>query len=196
MRLRPVARSRTPGAGADRGLAAAGIGALTYGAQDDRLVVAVGLGVGGIVVALPALRKLLPVGTMTAAFGLSAVIACRTLATAAFLGVDSFVPLAAHEIAAQALLQGFLIVGGAISWTSGQLWRSRHPRFLDGLGGAQRISVAGARRVDHVADRVRGAGRCGRRSSRGASAGWAWACCSIPTSLAAMSYARGGQEES
>ena len=109
-------------------LAAVGVGALTYGAQEDRWSVAVVLCVAGVLVALPALRKLLPAGTMTAAVGLSAVIACRMLATAAFLGVDSFVPLAAHEIhGASALLQGFLIVGGAISWTGGQLWRSRHP---------------------------------------------------------------------
>src|SRR4051794_19500182 len=118
------ARTRVPTAA----LAALGIGALTYGAADDRLVLALVLCIGGAVVAVPALHKLLPTGTMVAAVGLPAVILCRSLATAAFLGVDSFVPLAAHEIhGTSALLQGFLIVGGAISWTGGQLWRTRHP---------------------------------------------------------------------
>ena len=77
---------------------------------------------------MPALRRLLPPGTGSARAGLAAVIACRTLATAAFLGVDSFVPLAAHEVhGTTALVQGFVIVGGAISWTVGQAWRTRHP---------------------------------------------------------------------
>jgi MFS family permease len=175
-------------------LAAIGVGALTYGAQEDRWSVAVVLCGAGVLVALPALRKLLPAGTMTAAVGLSAVIACRMLATAAFLGVDSFVPLAAHEIhGASALLQGFLIVGGAISWTGGQLWRSRHP-------GA---STASATRTGFVLLAV------------GAFITWpvvfegwplwatflTWCVGGLgmgllfnPTSLAAMSYARRGHE--
>jgi hypothetical protein len=122
------------------------------------------------------------------------VIACRSLATASFLGVDSFVPLAAHEIhGTSALLQGFLIIGGAISWTGGQLWRSRHP-------GA---STAAATRTGFAL------------LSLGALmtwpvvfAGWplwatflTWCVGGLgmgllfnPTSLAAMSYARTGQE--
>jgi MFS family permease len=109
-------------------VAAAAVGALTFAVQDDRLWVAGPLAIAGLAAAVPALRRLLPPGTGRARAGLAAVIACRMLATAAFLGVDSFVPLAAHEIhGTSALTQGFLIVGGAISWTVGQAWRTRRP---------------------------------------------------------------------
>jgi hypothetical protein len=109
-------------------VAAVGVGALTFAVSDDRWWVAAPLAVGGLAAAVPALRRLLPPGTGRARTGLAAVIACRTLATAAFLGVDSFVPLAAHEVhGTTALVQGFLIVGGAISWTVGQAWRTRRP---------------------------------------------------------------------
>lgn len=109
-------------------VAAAGVGALTFALQDDRAWVAWPLAAAGVAAAVPALRRLLPPGTGRARAGLPAIIACRMLATAAFLGVDSFVPLAAHEVhGTTALTQGFLIVGGAVSWTLGQAWRSRHP---------------------------------------------------------------------
>ena len=190
----PVPADHAPTRVPTAALAALGIGALTYGAQDGTVLVAAVLCVGGVVVALPALRRLLPAGTMTAAVGLSAVIACRTLATAAFLGVDSFVPLAAHEIhGASALLQGFLIVGAAISWTGGQWWRARHPG----------TSTASATRVGFLF------------LALGAIITWpvvfegwplwatflTWCVGGLgmgllfnPTSLAAMSYARSGQE--
>jgi MFS family permease len=190
----PILTEHAPTRVPTAALAAIGIGAVTYGAQDDRLIVTLVLCIAGAAVALPALHKLLPTGTMIAAVGLPAVIACRSLATAAFLGVDSFVPLAAHEIhGTSAVLQGFLIVGGAVSWTVGQLWRSRRP-------GA---STAQATRNGFVL------------LALGALltwpvvfAGWplwatflTWCVGGLgmgllfnPTSVAAMSYARAGQE--
>ena len=124
----PVAYERSPSRVPFAMAAAGGVGALTYAAQDPRLWVAAPLALAGVVLAVPAVRRLFPPGTGTARHGLAAVIAARVLATAAFLGVDSFVPLAAHEVhGTTALTQGFLIVGGALSWTIGQMWRSRHP---------------------------------------------------------------------
>jgi MFS family permease len=124
----PVATEHTPTRIPIAVVAAAGIGAVTYALQDDRMWLAVPLGTVGAVAAVPALRRLLPAGIGRAAGGLAAIVLCRILATAAFLGVDSFVPLAAHEVhGVNALTQGFVIVGGAIAWTGGQWIRTRHP---------------------------------------------------------------------
>jgi len=71
---------------------------------------------------------LLPPGVLRAAPGLPAVISCRVLATATFLGVDSFIPLAADRIhGASPTAQGFVIAGGAVSWTIGAWTMGRRP---------------------------------------------------------------------
>lgn len=175
-------------------VAALGVGAVSFAVQDDRPWVAVPLAVFGVLSAAPALRRLLPSGTGTAATGLPAVVACRILATAAFLGVDSFVPLAAHAVhGVSALRQGFVIVGGAFSWTAGQWWRTRHP-------GA---STAAATRIGFV---TLAAGAV--LTWPVVFAGWPlWAAFLTwcvggfgmgllfnPTSIAAMSYASDGRE--
>ncbi len=50
------------------------------------------------------------------------------LATATFLGVDSFVPLAADRIhGASPWEQGFVIVGASFTWTGGQWLIARRP---------------------------------------------------------------------
>ena len=109
-------------------VAAVGVGMLALGLQAQQWWTALIAITAGLSLAAPALRRLLPAGTGRAAPGLAAVIACRALATAAFLGVDSFVPLAADRIhGVGALTQGFVIVGGAITWTVGQWWRVRRP---------------------------------------------------------------------
>jgi hypothetical protein len=58
------------------------------------------------------------------------VLSCRVLATATFLGVDSFVPLAADRIhGATPIVQGFVIIGAALFWTLGQALMARRPDF-------------------------------------------------------------------
>lgn len=108
--------------------AAAGVGALVVGLQAANAFGALALVVGGLVVALPALRRLMPAGTWRAETGLPAIVAARVLGTAAFLGVDSFVPLAADRIhGVGAVAQGFVIIGAALTWTLGQAYMARHP---------------------------------------------------------------------
>jgi hypothetical protein len=66
-----------------------------------------------------------------AATGLPAIALCRILATAAFLGADSFIPLAADRIhGARPLTQGFVIIGAALAWTFGQ-WVRAHRTVVD-----------------------------------------------------------------
>ncbi len=108
--------------------AAGGIGAFVIGLRSANLFAAVAISVGGLTIALPSLRRLMPPGFLTARRGIPAVLVCRTLATATFLGIDSFVPLAADRIhGATPLVQGLVIIGAALAWTAGQAIIARRP---------------------------------------------------------------------
>jgi MFS family permease len=108
--------------------AAAGVGALVTGLQFANIAaLMVTVGAGGAL-GYWALRRLLPTGVLTAAKGLPAILSVRVIATATFLGVDSFVPLAADRIhGVRPLVQGFVIIGAALSWTAGQWYRAKRP---------------------------------------------------------------------
>ncbi len=109
-------------------LAAGGIGLFVTSLQFRNMTAALGGAVAGLAIGVPSLRRLLPAGVHRAARGLPAVVACRILATAAFLGADSFIPLAADRIhGASPTVQGFVIIGASLSWTGGQWLISRHP---------------------------------------------------------------------
>jgi MFS family permease len=74
------------------------------------------------------LRRLLPAGVHRAVAGLPATVLCRMLATAAFLGADSFIPLAAARIHhSSPTVQGFVIIGASLSWTGGQWFVAHRP---------------------------------------------------------------------
>src|SRR4029077_16993449 len=91
-------------------------------------IAAVGGAVIGVVLALPSLRRLLPAGLAHVARGLPAAVLCRILATAAFLGADSFIPLAADRIhGVSPTIQGFVIIGASLSWPAGQWFIAHHP---------------------------------------------------------------------
>src|SRR4029077_12338965 len=109
-------------------LAAAGIGMLVTSLQFANPIAALGGAVIGLAMALPSLRRLLPAGLQHAARGLPAAVLCRILATAAFLGADSFIPLAADRIhGASPTIQGFVIIGASLTWTAGQWFMAHHP---------------------------------------------------------------------
>jgi MFS family permease len=190
----PTVTAPTPSRVPTAVVVAAGVGAITYGLQEARPVVAAALLIGGVALALPGLRRLFPPGTLRARAGLPGVIACRLLATAAFLGVDSFIPLTVDVIHGErALVQGFSIVGAAIAWTAGQWWRTRRPGRSAAAAtgvGFRLLALGGLLTVPVVFD------------------GWplwvtllTWTVGGLgmgllfnPTSLAAMSYARHGSE--
>ncbi len=124
--------------------AAAGVGALATGLQTANPFTAVALSIAGIALAVWALRRLLPAGVLSARAGLPAVLACRILATAAFLGVDSFVPLAADRIhGVRPFVQGFVIIGAAVLWTVGQWLRARRPNTHPDRSVRQGFAVMG-----------------------------------------------------
>jgi len=95
---------------------AVGIGIVSTALQFTNLVALVVAVVAGTALAIPSLRHLFPAGVLRARHGLPAVVACRMLSTATFLGVDSFIPLAADRVhGARPLQQGFVIVGAALT---------------------------------------------------------------------------------
>ena len=109
-------------------LAAAGIGSVVTSLQFRNPVAAVGGAAFGLAIGLPSLRRLLPAGVHRAVRGLPAIVLCRIIATAAFLGADSFIPLAADRIhGTSPTVQGFVIIGASLTWTCGQWFVARHP---------------------------------------------------------------------
>ena len=109
-------------------LAAGGIGSFVTSLQFRNPVAAVGGAAFGLAIGLPSLRRLLPAGVHRAVRGLPAIVLCRIIATAAFLGADSFIPLAADRIhGTSPTVQGFVIIGASLTWTCGQWFVARHP---------------------------------------------------------------------
>ena len=130
----PAAIPRGHGRLADAVRAASGLAAVLVGLAQAELVVLLPLVVVGLIVSIPALRRLFPVGILRARPGLPAVVACRLCATMAFLGVDSFLPLAADRLhGVGPIAQGMLIIGAALTWTAGQATSARlHSRVAPG----------------------------------------------------------------
>jgi len=108
--------------------AAFGVAVLVVCLPASQWFVIVGGGLIGGLIAVRMLSRLLPAGIVRARRGQPAVLACRLLATSTFMGVDGFVPLAADRIhGASPMVQGFTIIGAALTWTGGQALIARRP---------------------------------------------------------------------
>jgi len=83
-------------------------------------------GVAGIALALPALLRLLPAGTVRARRGLPAAILTKTLFAFAFFAPDSFLPLALVEVHGRSVtFAGLVLTVGSLSWTAGAFLQAR-----------------------------------------------------------------------
>ncbi|MGO9762662.1 MAG: MFS transporter [Solirubrobacteraceae bacterium] len=120
--------------------AAAGSGLLLGGLSSDHAPLAAALILGGVAIGVPALRRLLPAGTLTARRGLPATILSRGALTFAFFGADAFVTftitIVLHHSTATA---GLAITSSTLAWTLGswlqvRLSRSRQARAVIRLG--------------------------------------------------------------
>jgi MFS family permease len=106
--------------------------------------------VGGVLVALPALRRLLPVGTLRARPGLPATIASVGLLSAAFFGAEAFLPLTLTDVRGQStMMAGIALSAATLTWTAGAWIQARlaprHSRrrlALAGLG-VMLLGIAG-----------------------------------------------------
>jgi MFS family permease len=123
----------TPESTARRGLPLAavatafGITALTWAAQHPSRAT-LWLALAGLAAIVPALRVLLPRGTLTGRPGLPATILARGLFAGAFFGVEAFVPLTLVSVHGySAAMAGLPLTVSALGWAAASHWQGRHP---------------------------------------------------------------------
>jgi MFS family permease len=101
----------------------------------------------GLLLGLPALRKVTPPGTLRARPGLPAAAAAMFLASAAFLAIDGFLTLMLVNVRGLSLTAaGLIVTGAAFAWAFGSWLQSRiiqrvGARWLTAFG-ASMIAVA------------------------------------------------------
>ena len=102
-----------------------GLTALTWAAQHPSLAT-LWLGLAGLVAVVPALRVLLPRGTLLARRGLPVTILARGLFAGAFFGVEAFVPLTLVAVHHQsAAMAGLPLTVGSLGWAGASWWQGR-----------------------------------------------------------------------
>jgi MFS family permease len=99
---------------------------LTLAAGSGQVPAGCALVLAGALVGLPALRRLLPPGTLTARPGLPATILTRGLLTFTFFGADAYVTLAITAIRHRSpAYAGLAVTGATLSWTAGAWVQAR-----------------------------------------------------------------------
>jgi MFS family permease len=101
--------------------------ALVLGAMTaHEIFLGLGLGLLGVVIGFPALRRLLPAGTLKARPGLPATILCRGLLTFAFFGADAYVTLTITTVRHHStLMAGGVVTVSTLAWTVGSWVQAR-----------------------------------------------------------------------
>jgi MFS family permease len=110
---------------------------LTLVAGSGAVLVGGALIAAGVAGGLPALRRLVPPGTLTARRGLPATILSRGLLTFAFFGADAYVTLAITAVRHRSpVVAGIAVTGATLGWTAGAWVQARlsetweGPRFV------------------------------------------------------------------
>jgi len=107
-------------------LLAAGTGCALLGLDNAGSWLVIPLLVLGMAMALPALRRLVPAGTLRAASGQPAAMAIMGLLGLAFFGSEAFVPLALTDVRGRsATVAGLPLTLGTLSWTVGAWIQAR-----------------------------------------------------------------------
>lgn len=74
----------------------------------------------GIAIGLPALRRLLPEGTLVAKPGAPSALAAKGLVTFAFFGTEAFLPLSLTVVRGESIaMAGLALTAGTLAWTTG-----------------------------------------------------------------------------
>jgi MFS family permease len=128
--LRALGRPDTPVRSASlvpRAVLLAGGTALALsGAGAGSLIVGAPVAVGGAAIALAALLRLMPPGTMRAAPGLPAAIVGMGLLNMAFFGTEAFVPLMLTHLRGQStVIAGVTLTSATLTWTAGAWLQER-----------------------------------------------------------------------
>lgn len=138
----------------DAMLLALGVALTLFGVRSEATAAAVALGLGGAGLALRALLRLLPAGTLRARPGLPAAIAVLALVNFGFFAVEAFLPLALTEVrGASTGLVAASLTAGTLAWTAGSWLQARaagrmpRRRLLRGGLGLLLVGVAAASAV-------------------------------------------------
>lgn len=107
-------------------LLAVGAGLALAAPSSGQPLVGALMGAGGIVLAVPPLRRLLPAGSLRARSPRGATIAVLALLSVAFFGVEAFVPLVVASIrGAGTIAGGLALTAAAVTWASGSWLQAR-----------------------------------------------------------------------
>ena len=107
-------------------LLSGGVALTLLGSRSGRPLVAVGLALGGAAIALVALLRLLPAGTLRARAGLPAAIAVLALVNFAFFAVEAFLPLALTDVRGTSMTWvAAALTAGTLAWTAGSWIQAR-----------------------------------------------------------------------
>ncbi len=114
--------------------------ALLGGQEVPAVVVSLLMVLVGILVVVPALRKVLPYGTLVARRGLPATVSTKGLMAAAYFYTEAYLVLTLNEVSDyRATTAGLVISAGAISWTAGTWLQERLDRRHEGRGRRTRV---------------------------------------------------------
>jgi MFS family permease len=109
------------------------LGGLTLAAGSRAVLAGSGLIAAGVAAGLPALRRLVPAGTLTARRGLPATILSRGLLTFAFFGADAYVTLSITAVRHRSpLVAGIAVTGATLAWTAGAWAQARVSETWEG----------------------------------------------------------------
>ena len=123
-------------------LAAAGAGILVAALTAQDLPIIIGGAAIGILLLVPAFRRLTPQGTLLLAIGVPAAVLLRGVMTFSFFSADAFLPLLLQTWrGTPATLTGVVFTATTIAWTAGTWYQARHidrwgARRFVGLGFA------------------------------------------------------------
>jgi MFS family permease len=106
---------------------------LSLAAGSGAILAGLALIAGGGIAGLPALRRLVPAGTLTGRPGLPATIASRGLLTFTFFGADAYVTLAVTAVRHRTpVVAGLAVTGATVAWTAGAWVQARLNNVWEG----------------------------------------------------------------
>jgi MFS family permease len=99
---------------------------LSLAAASGAVLAGTALILAGVAVGLPALRRLVPPGTLTARRGMPATVLTRGLLTFTFFGADAYVTLSITGLRHRSpVVAGLALTGATLSWTAGAWVQAR-----------------------------------------------------------------------
>lgn len=114
---------------------AAGAGLVLGGLTEQATVARLPLVAAGLLIGVPALRRVLPPGSLRLQRGLPATVVSRGLLTFAFFGADTYLPLTVQSARhSSSVITGVALTTTTLSWTVGSWVQARLAGEREGRG--------------------------------------------------------------